>query len=61
MTHEDISLLQRLAEEELRLAQLAETEEDVKAHYLHAACYLDLVGSSELAPPKPPPFFGRKG
>ncbi len=49
----DLDYYQQRAEQEIALAQSSQHPEAVRAHYLLAGFYLDLVYSSPACPPKP--------
>jgi hypothetical protein len=49
----DLEYFQHRAEQEIALAQVSAHPQAVRAHYLLAGLYLDLVHSSPGCPPKP--------
>jgi hypothetical protein len=50
---EDVRYFHARAEQEILHAQTAQHPAAVRAHYLLASLYLDLVHASPLAPPRP--------
>jgi hypothetical protein len=49
----DVDYYEQRAEQEIALAQASAHPEAVRAHYLLAGFYLDMVHSSPACPPKP--------